>query len=78
MTDDLIDKVKSDIGELKNAVPGGGGMMTAGIFLENFAEDVPFIHLDIAGPAYGNGYKHLPKGATGVLVKTFYKYVTNN
>ena len=78
MTDDLIDRVKSDIAELKNAVPGGGGMMTAGIFLENFAEDVPFIHLDIAGPAYGNGYKHLPKGATGVLVKTFYKYVTNN
>lgn len=75
MTPDLIDKVKSDIAELKNAVSGGGGMMTAGIFLENFAEDIPFLHLDIAGPSYGNGYKHLPKGATGVLVKTFYEYL---
>ena len=78
MTEDLIERVKSDIAELKNAVPGAGGMMTAGIFLENFAEDVPFIHLDIAGPAYGNAYKHLPKGASGIMVKTFYKYLVNN
>ena len=49
-----LKKVQSDIAELKNSVAGGGGMMTAGIFLNHFAEDVPFIHLDIAGTAFGS------------------------
>lgn len=79
MTDQLKDSVKSDIAELKNAVTGGGGMMTAGIFLNNFNEDVPFMHLDIAGPSFLNApYNNLPKGATGVQVKTLYNYIVND
>src|SRR5690554_5612021 len=78
MTHQLKESVKSDIAELKNSVAGGGGMMTAGIFLNHFAEDVPFLHIDIAGTAFGNGYKHLPKGATGTGVKTLYHYIKEN
>ena len=78
ITKQLKESVKSDIAELKNAVPGGGGMMTAGIFLNHFAEDVPFIHLDIAGPSFGKPYKHLPNGASGIAVKTMYNYSINN
>lgn len=78
MTEQLKTSVKSDIAELKNSVAGGGGMMTAGIFLNHFAEDKPFIHLDIAGTAFGSGYKHLPKGATGTGVKTLYHYIKTN
>jgi len=78
ITKQLKESVKSDIAELKNAVPGGGGMMTAGIFLNHFAEDVPFIHLDIAGPSFGKPYKHLPNGASGIAVKTIYNYIINN
>lgn len=78
ITKQLKESVKSDIAELKNAVPGGGGMMTAGIFLNHFAEDIPFIHLDIAGPSFGKPYKHLPNGASGIAVKTIYNYIINN
>ena len=78
MTDQLKSSVKSDIAELKNSVAGGGGMMTAGIFLNHFAEDVPFIHLDIAGTAFGSAYKHLPAGASGTGVKTLYHYIKDN
>lgn len=78
MTKQLKDSVKSDIAELKNAVTGGAGMMTAGIFLNHFNEDVPFMHLDIAGPSYlSSPYNNLPKGATGVKVKTLYNYILN-
>ena len=79
ITKDFENAVKSDIAELKNAVAGGGGMMTAGIFLNNFNEDVPFIHLDIAGPSsLKSAFKHLPKGGTGVGVKTLYEYILKN
>jgi len=76
--DHLREEVKSDIAEIKNSVAGGGGVMTAGIFLEHFAENKPFIHLDIAGTGYTSGYKHIPKGASGVMVKTFYEYIKEN
>lgn len=78
ITDQLKTAVKSDIAELKNSVTGGGGVMTAGIFLNHFAEELPFIHLDIAGTAFGEGYKYLPKGSSGVGVKTVYNYIKNN
>src|SRR5690554_5971655 len=70
ITKSLENSVVSDIAEIKNATTGGGGMMTAGIFLNHFAEDIPFIHLDIAGPSFGSNNKNAPKGATGVSVKT--------
>lgn len=65
--------LKGDIGDLKNSTTGGAGSITAGLFLGEFVNDVPWVHLDIAGPAYvdkGKGY--LPKGATGIPVKTLY------
>lgn len=73
ITKDLEKAVKSDIAELKNSVAGGGGMMTAGIFLEHFAEGLPFVHLDIAGPSFGKPKSYLPNGASGVGVKTLYE-----
>jgi len=58
-----------------NATVGNpaGGMLLAGKFLERFVEgDVPWAHLDIAGPSEnkGGGYGWLGKGATGVMVRT--------
>ncbi len=41
--------IKSDIADLKNIGGREAGAITAGKFLENFAE-YPLIHLDIAGP----------------------------
>ena len=65
---------KSSIADVKNTGGRLGGTITAGLFIENFvANNVPWIHLDIAGTAYlSKAEKYLPKGATGVHVKTLY------
>ena len=62
----------SEIADLKNITGGrGGGALTAGLFLAEFAGDVPWAHLDIAGPARASsddGY--IVKGGTGFGVRT--------
>lgn len=69
------DLIKGEFGDLKNVVEGGAGTITAGLFLEHFVEDIPWVHLDIAGTAFLNkADRYLPRGATGVLVKTFYEF----
>jgi leucyl aminopeptidase len=50
-----------------------GSMVAAGIFLSEFVpEDMPWVHIDIAGPAYNNGspWGYTGKGGTGVPVRT--------
>lgn len=70
------DLIKGDRGDLKNTGGRWGGASTAAAFIEAFVEDTPWVHLDIAGTsdiAAARGY--LPKGATGMPVKTLYYYV---
>lgn len=77
--DEYRDMVKSERADLKNSVPGGAGSITAGLFLENFVENTPWVHLDIAGTASNQNAKgYLPAGATGWPVKTLYFYVKGN
>lgn len=74
--DEFREMIKSDFADLKNTGSKGAGTSTAGMFLENFVEDIPWVHLDIAGTAYlskESGY--LPKGATGAPVRTLYAFV---
>lgn len=71
--------IKSDFADIKNIGGKGAGTITAGLFLKEFVDEKPWVHLDIAGTAYlekANGY--LPKGATGVHVKTLYNMVKNS
>ncbi|MGI6359523.1 MAG: leucyl aminopeptidase family protein [Acholeplasmatales bacterium] len=77
ITKELSEKVKGTFGDLRNSIPGGGGTITAGIFLTKFVEDKPFLHLDIAGVAYGEKKKYYKEGGYGFGVKTLYHYVTN-
>lgn len=75
---DYYELIKSDFADIKNVGTRGAGTITAGLFLEEFIDEKPWVHLDIAGTAYldkANGY--LPKGATGVHVKTLYNMVKN-
>ncbi len=68
--------IKGDFADLKNTGGRGAGTITAGLFLEEFVDNTPWVHLDIAGTSYADkatGY--LPKGATGVHVKTLYYLV---
>jgi len=64
----------SDIADLVNTGPREGGMLTAGLFLQEFVtEGVRWAHLDIAGPAFNSGeaYGYTPRGGTGAAVRTF-------
>jgi leucyl aminopeptidase len=50
-----------------------GGMLVAGIFLKEFvSDDLPWLHLDIAGPAYNDRVAHgyTPVGGTGIGVRS--------
>jgi len=62
----------SEIADLKNITgTRGGGALTAGLFLSEFIGDIPWVHLDIAGPARApsdDGY--IGKGGTGFGVRT--------
>jgi leucyl aminopeptidase len=62
---------KSEIANIKNTGNRYGGAITAALFLAEFIDNTPWVHLDIAGPALSNkesGY--IVKGATGVGVRT--------
>ena len=61
--------MKSDIADLKNIGGRFAGAITAGKFLENFT-DYPFIHLDIAGPAFNKTEdNYRGKGGSGIGVR---------
>ena len=78
LPDDYRKGLDSEVADLKNI--GGGryaGALTAGLFLKEFVADVPWAHLDIAGPARSeedNAYT--PKGASGFGVRTLVELVT--
>jgi len=72
--------LESEIADLKNISSGGyGGALTAGLFLQEFVTpDMPWAHLDIAGPARANGDDgYLVKGGTGFGVRTLIELITN-
>lgn len=76
--DEYKDMFKSDYADMANTNTKGrgAGTITAGLFLENFVEDTPWVHLDIAGTSYlSSGKKYLPQGASGVHVKTLFNLV---
>ena len=69
--DEYRDLYKSSIGDLANTGGRPGGSITAAMFVGEFAEDTPWVHLDIAGTAWSNDEKpYLAKGPTGVPVRT--------
>jgi leucyl aminopeptidase len=67
LVDDYREALDSDVADLNHIAPGGGGgAITAALFLREFAEGVPWAHLDIAGPGRSDVDKGiLAKGATG-------------
>jgi leucyl aminopeptidase len=71
---DLRKGLDSEIADMLNTGPREGGMLTAGLFLQEFVtEGVRWAHLDIAGPAFNGGeaYGYTPQGGTGAAVRTF-------
>jgi leucyl aminopeptidase len=70
------DDIKSSVADIKNIGGGNAGAIAAALFLQEFVGDVPWAHLDIAGPAFSekdNAY--ITKGGVGFGVRTLVRYV---
>lgn len=77
LIEEYREHLKSDVADLNNVGPRGGGAITAALFLREFAGATPWAHLDIAGPAFSEKDLPLaPRGATGVAVRTLLTYLT--
>lgn len=63
--------IKSHVADIKNVGGGSAGAVTAALFLREFVGEVPWAHLDIAGPAFAAKERPTcPKGGTGFGVRT--------
>lgn len=72
----LKGQLESPIADLKNAGERWGGALTAGLFLKEFVGDIPWVHIDIAGPAFAEKpWAHVPRGGTGFGVPTLFEYL---
>ena len=70
--------IKSDIADYKNSGGRTAGAITAAAFLSKFVGDSPWVHLDIAGPAWISKDKtYIPKGASGVAVRLLVEFLRN-
>jgi leucyl aminopeptidase len=76
-TDDYKETIKSQIADIMNT--GGsrwGGAISAAMFLKEFAEETPWVHLDIAGCAWNEEVKPWqPKGPSGIAVRSVIEWV---
>ncbi len=74
------DQIKSKVADIRNIGDARwGGAITAAKFLENFVADTPWVHIDIAGPAFADsatGYRDA--GATGAMVRSLIRWVEND
>ena len=74
--DAYADLIKSDIGDIKNTGGRWGGAIIAAEFLHVFAEDTPWIHLDIAGTAWVEDSRtFIAKGPSGIGVRSILEWV---
>ena len=70
--------VKSDIADYKNSTGRPGGAITAAAFLSKFVGPYPWVHLDIAGPAWlTKDQAYNPKGASGAGVRLLVQLLRN-
>lgn len=79
LVEDYREAIRSTVADLRH-VPAdgsvGGGSITAALFLQAFAGDVLWAHLDIAGPARSGSSRHeVPEGATGFGARTLLRWL---
>jgi leucyl aminopeptidase len=74
--EEYAEQIKSDIADIKNTGGRHGGAITAAEFLKVFAEDTPWIHLDIAGMAWIEESKpYIARGPSGFAVRSILEWV---
>ena len=71
-------QIKSNIADMKNSGGRFGGAITAALLLEEFVDDLNWIHLDIAGPARSRSSNSIyPEGGTGFGVLGYFNFLAN-
>jgi len=73
LPEELRASLDSPVADLANIGDRMGGMLVAGLFLKDFVSaDLPWLHLDIAGPAYNEAKPHgyTPVGGTGISLRS--------
>jgi leucyl aminopeptidase len=78
LDDEYKDLIKSSIADMMNTGGRWGGAISAAKFLQEFAEDTPWIHLDIAGTAWMEDNKPwIAKGPSGIAVRSLVEFARN-
>ena len=68
--DEYRRQIRSDYADMKNTGGRAGGAITGAALLEEFTEDYPWVHLDIAGTAWSSRTRpYIPKGGVGIGVR---------
>jgi leucyl aminopeptidase len=76
LDDEYKENIKSSIADMVNSGGRWGGAINAAMFLKEFAEDTPWIHLDIAGTAWMEDQKPwIAKGPSGVALRSLVQFV---
>ncbi len=76
LDDEYKEQIRSNIADMMNTGGRWGGAITAAMFLKEFAEDTPWIHLDIAGTAWMEDQKPwIAKGPSGIALRSLVEFV---
>ena len=76
LDDEYKELIRSNIADIVNSGGRWGGAITAAMFLKEFAEDTPWIHLDIAGTAWTEEQKPwIAKGPSGIALRSLVEFV---
>ena len=80
LPEELRPSLDSPVADLANIGERMGGMLVAGLFLREFIpEEIPWLHLDIAGPAYNEHapYGYTARGGTGMPIRALVQFAEN-
>ena len=76
LDDEYKEQIRSSIADIVNSGGRWGGAVTAAMFLKEFAEETPWIHLDIAGTAWMEDQKPwIAKGPSGIALRSLVEFV---
>jgi leucyl aminopeptidase len=76
LDEEYKESIRSSIADIVNSGGRWGGAVTAAMFLKEFAEDTPWLHLDIAGTAWMEDNKPwIAKGPSGIAVRSLVQFV---
>ena len=75
LDEEYKESIRSNIADIVNSGGRWGGAVTAAMFLKEFAEDTPWLHLDIAGTAWTEEAKPwIAKGPSGIAVRSLVEF----